>query len=115
MQKEGRKEGRKEQARSYKQQIKATQHTQGSHFSEEKNELLCDQVGFEPTTLRTLDRAALPAELLSQPSIRINWPGPNLASHSTPDEQAYYQLSMKEKAGVIKTPKTQTPNRVYTS
>ena len=29
-------EGRKKQARSYKQQGKATQHTQGSHFSKEK-------------------------------------------------------------------------------
>ena len=46
-------EGRKKQARSYKQQGKATQHTQGSHFSP-KNEL--PRVGFEPTTLPTLDR-----------------------------------------------------------
>ena len=30
------KEGRKKQARSIKQQGKATQHTQGSHFSKEK-------------------------------------------------------------------------------
>ena len=30
------KEGRKKQARSNKQQGKATQHTQGSHFSKEK-------------------------------------------------------------------------------
>ena len=30
------KEGRKKQARSYKQHGKATQHTQGSHFSQEK-------------------------------------------------------------------------------
>ena len=42
------KEGRKKQARSNKQQGKATQHTQGSHFS---------RVGLEPTTLYTLDRA----------------------------------------------------------
>ena len=32
--------------------------------------------------------------------------GPNLTSHSTPDEQANHQLSMKEKAGVMKPPKT---------
>ena len=44
------KEGRKKQARSNKQQGKATQHTQGSHFSK-KNEL--PQVGLEPTTLYT--------------------------------------------------------------
>ena len=29
-------EGRKKQARSYKQQSNATQHTQGSHFSKRK-------------------------------------------------------------------------------
>ena len=45
------KEGRK-QARSNKQQGKATQHTQGSHFPD-KNEL--PQVGLKPTTLYTLD------------------------------------------------------------
>ena len=33
---------------------------------------------------------------------------PNLTSHSTSDEQAYYQLSMMEKAGVMKPP--MTPN-----
>ena len=46
------KEGIKKQARSNKQQGKATQHTQGSHFSYE-NEL--PRVGLEPTTLYTLD------------------------------------------------------------
>ena len=50
------KEGRKEEASKVnKQQGKATQHTQGSHFSKGKNEL--PQVEFEPTTLHTLDRA----------------------------------------------------------
>ena len=34
------KEGRKKQARSYKQQSKATQHTQGGHFSKEKRAAL---------------------------------------------------------------------------
>ena len=48
-------EGRKKQARSNKQQGKATQHTQGSHFSKTKNEL--PRVGLEPTTLYTLDKA----------------------------------------------------------
>ena len=48
------KEERKKQARLNKQQCKATQHTQGSHFSL-KNEL--PRVGLEPTTLYTLDRA----------------------------------------------------------
>ena len=55
-----------------------------------KNEL--PRVGLEPTTLYTLDRAL------------YRWLGPNLTSHSTPDEQAYYQLCMKEKAGVMKPP-----------
>ena len=50
------KEGRKKQASpAYKQQSKATQHTQGSHFSKKENEL--PRVGLEPTTLYTLDRA----------------------------------------------------------
>ena len=48
------KEGRKKQAWSNKQQGKATQHTQGSPLPK-TNEL--PQVGLEPTTLYTLDRA----------------------------------------------------------
>ena len=47
-------EGRKKQARSYKQQGKATQHTQGSHFFKKKELPL---VGLELTTLHTLNRA----------------------------------------------------------
>ena len=39
---------------------------------------------------------------------QFSWLGPNLTSHSTPDEQANHQLSMKEKAGVMKPP--MTPN-----
>ena len=50
-------------------------------------------MGLEPTTLYSLDRALY----------RL---GPNLTSHSTPDEKANHQLSMKEKAGVMKLPKT---------
>ena len=42
-------------------------------------------------------QSALPTELPRQ----LSWLGPNLTSHSTPDEQANYQLSMKEKAGVM--------------
>ena len=34
---------------------------------------------------------------------QLSWLGPNLTSH---DEQANHQLSMKEKAGVMKPPKT---------
>ena len=60
-------------------------------------------MGLEPTTLYTLDRV-LPTELPRQ----LSWLGPNLTSHSTPDEQANHQLSMKEKAGVMKPP--MTPN-----
>ena len=41
-------------------------------------------------------QSALPAELPRQ----LSWLDPNLTSHSTPDEQADYQLSMKEKAMV---------------
>ena len=32
---------------------------------------------------------------------QLSWLGPNLTSHSTPDEQANHQLSLKEKAGVM--------------
>ena len=46
------KEGRNKQARS-KKQGKATQHTQGSQFSHEKE---LPRVGLKPTTLYTLDR-----------------------------------------------------------
>ena len=53
-------------------------------------------------------QSALPTELPRQ----LSWLGPNLTSHSTPDEQANHQLSMKEEAGVMKPP--MTPNRVYT-
>ena len=80
--------GRKAEARSYKQQGKATQHTQGGGHFPKKNEL--PRVGLEPTTLYTLDR------VLSQLSYRgcsAGWLGPNLTSHS-PDEQAYYQMYM---------------------
>ena len=41
---------------------------------------------------------------------QLSWLGPNLTSHSTPDEQANHQLSMKEKAGVMKPP--MTPNTI---
>ena len=98
------------QARSYKQQGKATQHTQGSHFSEEKLDV---RVGLEPMTLYTLD-SILPAELPRQ----LSWLSvAQLAGHKshstcTSDEQIYHQLSMKEKARVMKPPKP--PNRVYT-
>ena len=50
----------------------------------------------------TLDTERSTTELPRQ----LSWLGPNLTSHSTPDEQAYYQLSMKEKAGAMKPPKT---------
>ena len=123
------KEERKKQARSNKQTNKAKQHSTPKAVTfPRKNEL--PRVGLEPTTLYTLDRAlyqlsyrgspagwaqishlivhlmnsALPTELPRQPS----WLGPNLTSHSTPDEQANHQLSMKEKAGVMKPP--MTPN-----
>ena len=49
-----RKKERSKQGQTNKQG-KATQHTQGSHFFLRKNDL--PQVGLEPTTLHTLDRA----------------------------------------------------------
>ena len=59
-------------------------------------------MGLEPKILYTLDtlysrQSALPTELPRQ----LSWLGANLTSHSTPDEQANHQLSMKEKAGVM--------------
>ena len=60
-------------------------------------------MGLEPTTLYSR-QSALPTQLPRQ----ISWLGPNLTSHSTPDKQANHQLSMKEKAGVMKPP--MTPN-----
>ena len=47
-------------------------------------------------------QGALPAELPRQ----LSWLGLNFTSQSAPDEQAYYQFNMKEKAGVMKPPKT---------
>ena len=89
-----RKKERSKQGQTNKQG-KATQHTQGSHYE-------LPWVGLEPTTLYTLDsrQSALPTELPRQ----LSWLGPNLTSHSTPDEQANHQLSMKEKAGAMKPP-----------
>ena len=89
------KEERKKQARSNKQTNKAKQHSTPKAVTfPRKNEL--PRVGLEPTTLHTLDRALY----------QLSWLGPNLTSHSTPDEQANHQLSIKEKAGVMKPPKT---------
>ena len=42
-------------------------------------------------------QSALPTELPRQ----LSWLDPNLTFHSTPDEQANHQLSMKEKAVYI--------------
>ena len=97
------KEERKEQARSNKQTRQsntAKQHSTPKVATfPRKNEL--PQVGLEPTTLYSR-QSALPAELPRQHSRLC----PNLTSHSTPDEQANHQLSVKEKAGVMKPPKT---------
>ena len=86
------------EARSNKTNNKAKQHSIPRGISKaftfpKKNEL--HGVGFKPTTLYTLDKA------LYQLSYR--WLGPNLTSHSAPDERAYYQLSP-----VMKPP--MTPN-----
>ena len=71
------KEERKKQARSNKQtQHKAKQHSTPKAVTfPRKNEL--PQVGLEPTTLYTLDRALY--------QLQLSWLGPNLTSHSTPD------------------------------
>ena len=93
------KKERSKQGQTNKQRGKATQHTQGNHFSE------LPRVGLEPTTLYTLDRA------LYQLSYRGSSAGWAQISHlivHLHDEQANHQLSMKEKAGVMKPP--MTPN-----
>ena len=78
---------RKKERSKVKQTNKAKQH------STPKAVKKLPRVGLEPTTLYTLDRAR-----------QLSWLGPNLTSHSTPDEQANHQLSMKEKARVMKPP-----------
>ena len=132
-----RKKERSKQGQTNKQG-KATQHTQGSHFpiknelpqvglepttlytnkqTRQSNtahprqslfleKMSCLRWDSNPQTLYTLysRQSALPTELPRQ----LSWLGPNLTSHSTPDEQANHQLSMKEKAGVMKPP--MTPN-----
>ena len=88
---------RKKERSKVKQTNKAKQHSTPKAVK---------KLGLEPTTLYTLysRQSALPTELPRQ----FSWLGPNLTSHSTPDEQANHQLSMKEKAGVMKPP--MTPN-----
>ena len=54
-------------------------------------------MALEPTTLYTLDRAQR-ADRAEIPR-KFSWLGPNLTSHSAPDEQAYCQLSMIEGEG----------------
>ena len=83
------KEERKKQAKTNKQHS-----TPEAVTFPKKNEL--PRVGLEPTTLYTLDRVLYYTTELPR---QLSWLGPNLTSHSTPDEQAYYQLSIKEKAG----------------
>ena len=75
-------EGRKEQARPYMYMYKqkAKQHnTPKTVIFRKKNEL--PRVGFEPTTLHTLDRILYQLNCLG-------WLSPNLTSHSVPDEKA---------------------------
>ena len=95
------KEERKKQARSNKQ-------TRQSNTAHPRQSLFLEKMSC-PGGTRTHDtlysrQSALPTELPRQ----FSWLGPNLTSHSTPDEQANHQLSMKEKAGVMKPP--MTPN-----
>ena len=79
------KEERKKQGQTNRQG-KATQHSTPKAVTPPRgNEL--PQVGLEPTTLYT-KQSALPAELPRQ----HRWLGPNLTSHSTPDEQANHHV-----------------------
>ena len=95
------KEERKKQARSNKQTRQSnTAHPRQSLFLEKMSCLRCDS---NHDTLYSR-QSTLPTELPRQ----LSWLGPNLTSHSTPDEQANHQLSRKEKAGVMKPP--MTPN-----
>ena len=100
------KEERKKQARSNKQTRQSnTAHPRQSLFLEKMSCLRWDS-NPRHSILYTLysRQSALPTELPRQ----LSWLGPNLTSHSTPDEQANHQLSIKEKAGVMKPP--MTPN-----
>ena len=89
------KEERKKQGQTNKQTNKTKQHS-----SSEKTA----SGGTRTHDTLYSRQSALPTELPRQ----LSWMGPNLTSHSTPDEQANHQLSMKEKAGVMKPP--MTPN-----
>ena len=93
-------QGRKKEASKVKQTARQsnTAHPRQSLFLRK-----LPRVGLEPTKVYTLDRALYQ---LSYQGSSATWLGPNLTSHSTPGEQAYYQLSMKEKAGIMKPPKT---------
>ena len=85
------KEERKKQARSNKQ-------TRQSNTAHPRQSLFRTASGGTRTHDTLYSRqSALPTELPRQ----LSWLGPNLTSHSTPDEQANHQLSMKEKAGVM--------------
>ena len=87
------KEERKKQARSNKQ-------TRQSNTAHPRQSLFRAASGGTRTHDTLYSRqSALPTELPRQ----LSWLGPNLTSHSTPDEQANHQLSMKEKAGVTCT------------
>ena len=87
------KEERKKQASANKQTRQSnTAHPRQSLFLEKMSCLRWDS---NPRPLYSR-QSALPTELPRQ----LSWLGPNLTSHSTPDEQANHQLSMKEKAGM---------------
>ena len=101
------KEERKKQARSNKQTRQSnTAHPRQSLFLEKMSCLRWDS---NPRHSIYSRQSALPTELPRQ----LSWLGPNLTSHSTPDEQANHQLSMKEKAGVMKPPMTPNTKHVH--
>ena len=102
-------EGRKKEASKVKQTNKAKQHSTPKAVTFPRKKWAASGGTRTHDTLYSR-QSALPTELPRQ----LSWLGPNLTSHSTPDEQANHQLSMKEKAGVMKPPMTpNTKPRIY--
>ena len=87
------KEERKKQARSNKQTRQSnTAHPRQSRFLRKMSCLGWDSNPRHSILWIERSTTELPRQL--------NWLGQNLTAHSTPDEQANHQLSMKEKAEV---------------
>ena len=76
-------ERRKEERSKHGQTNSKVKQTNKAVTFPRKNEL--PRVGLEPMTLYTLDSSVLPTVLPRQ----LSWLGPNLTSHSTPDEHVH--------------------------